>query len=115
MKFFLVPVMMLLAMAATGQNDLKLPEITPPSPEAYELTKYGDVPINEFTGMVSLNIPLYSLRAGQLEMPISLNYAGAGVKVDQLSTMTGINWTLSAGGLIARTIYDIPEQAVGAG
>jgi len=101
---------LLLSISASAQSDIKIPDITPPSPEAYQLTKYGDVPINEFTGMVSANIPLYAYKAGQLELPISLNYSGGGVKVDQLSTWTGVNWSLNAGGVISRTIHDNPDE-----
>lgn len=91
-------------------NEITLPNMTPPSPEAYALTKYGDIPVNEFTGMVNTTIPLYTYKAGQLELPISLNYSGAGVKVDDLSTWVGVNWTLNGSGVIARTIKDKPDE-----
>ncbi|MBP7174521.1 MAG: hypothetical protein KBA33_10740, partial [Cloacibacterium sp.] len=97
---------------AFSQTETQLPNYTPPTPEAYELTKYGDVPINEHTGMVTSEIPLYTYKAGKLELPISLNYTGAGVTVNQLSTWTGINWTLNAGGVIARTVNDQPDEYV---
>lgn len=106
----LLALCILMQIPALAQSDIKIPNITPPSPEAYQLTKYGDVPINEFTGMISANIPVYTYKAGQLELPISLSYTGGGVKVDQLSTWTGINWTLNAGGVIARTIHDNPDE-----
>lgn len=89
---------------------LTLPNYTPPSPDAFSITKYGDVPVNEFTGMVNSNIPLYTYRAGQLELPISINYVGAGIRVDEVSTWTGINWTLSAGGVITRNVNDIADE-----
>ncbi|WP_300567685.1 hypothetical protein, partial [Flavobacterium sp.] len=96
-----------------GLNDdtAKLPNFTPPSPEAYALTKYGDVPVNEFRGMINQTIPLYTFKSGLLELPISVNYSGAGVKVDDLPTWAGINWTLEAGGVITRTVKDIPDEA----
>jgi YD repeat-containing protein len=91
-------------------DPLTLPNYTPPSPDAFAMTKYGDVPINEFTGMVSQTIPLYTYKAGQLELPISINYTGAGVKVDDLPTWVGINWTLNAGGVITRNVNDIADE-----
>lgn len=90
---------------------LTLPNYTPPSPDAFAITKYGDVTINEFTGMVNQTIPLYTYKAGQLELPISISYAGAGVKVDDLPTWTGINWTLDAGGVITRNVNDIADES----
>ncbi|MBN9285540.1 MAG: hypothetical protein J0I85_14095, partial [Flavobacterium sp.] len=91
--------------------DLKMPDYTPASPNAFALTKYGDIPINEFTGMVTANIPVYTYKAGKLEVPITLNYTGAGVKVNQTASWTGINWTLNAGGVITRTIHDKPDES----
>lgn len=38
----------------------ELPQITPPSPTAFQMTRYGDVPINESTGKISPSIPLYT-------------------------------------------------------
>jgi hypothetical protein len=91
-------------------SSFNLPDYTPPSPEAYALTKYSNVSINEFTGMVSKTIPLYNYKAGQLELPISLNYSGAGIKVDDLPSWVGMNWTLSAGGVITRSVRDIADE-----
>ena len=87
-----------------------IPNFTPPSPEAYQMTKYGDLPIDEFNGKVQANIPLYEYVAGQLKLPISLNYYGAGVKVNDIPTQVGINWTLEAGGIITRELRDLPDE-----
>ncbi len=88
-----------------------VPEVTKPSVDAFALTKFGDIPINEYTGMVNASIPLYTLQSGHLSLPITLNYNAAGVKVSQPATWTGINWTLSAGGVITRTVNDKPDEA----
>ncbi|MDC8006366.1 RHS repeat protein [Aureisphaera galaxeae] len=89
-------------------NDL--PDFTPPSPEAHAITKYGNQTINESTGRVSSSIPIHNFQAGQLEMPISLNYTGNGVKLDDNNTWTGVNWVLNAGGVITRTVYHKPDE-----
>jgi hypothetical protein len=96
-----------------SQENIGMPKMTPPSPEAFALTKYGDVPVNEFSGMVNSTIPIYTYKVGNLELPISLNYTGAGVKVDDIPTWVGINWTLNAGGVITRTLKDDPDETVG--
>lgn len=93
-----------------GQDEVDLPNFTPPSPEVSEFTKYGDVEVNESLGMVNTSIPVYTYQAGHLQLPISLQYSGSGVKVNQSSTWTGINWTLQAGGVISRTVYDEPDE-----
>lgn len=88
-----------------------VPQITNPSVDAHAITKFGDIPINEYTGMVSAGIPLYTLKSGQLSLPISLNYNAVGVKVSQPATWTGINWVLNAGGVITRTVHDKGDEA----
>jgi len=94
-------------------NNVALPNFTPPSPHSFEMTKYGDIPVNEFTGMINANIPIYEYKAGNLSLPISLEYSGSGVKVDQSCTWTGINWVLRSGGVITRTINDIADELAG--
>lgn len=83
----------------------ELPNPTPPSPEAHAITKYGDLSINESTGKAMASVPIYTYSDGQVQVPISLNYLGNGVKVNEHNTWTGVNWTLNAGGLITRTVY----------
>ncbi|UUC44803.1 RHS repeat domain-containing protein [Flavobacterium cerinum] len=97
-----------------GPGQIVKPEVTAPSPQAYALTKFGDIPINEFTGMVNANIPIYTAKVGKLQLPIILNYSASGVKVAQTATWTGINWTLNAGGVISRTINDAPDESISA-
>ncbi|WP_395054668.1 hypothetical protein [Flavobacterium sp.] len=94
----------------TSLGNVSMPNFTPPSPSAFEFTKYGDIPVNEFSGMINTSIPLYEYKAGNLTMSISLNYASSGVKVDQSATWTGINWVLRTGGLITRTINDLADE-----
>src|SRR5690554_2949934 len=84
----------------------ELPSLVPPSPTAFQMTRYGDVPINESTGNISPSIPIYTYKAGRLELPISMSFQGNGVKVDQAATWTGINWNLNAGGVITRVVRD---------
>ncbi|THF53145.1 hypothetical protein E6C50_02775 [Flavobacterium supellecticarium] len=90
---------------------LVVPQITNPSVDAQAITKFGDIPISEYTGMVNAAIPLYTLKSGNLSLPINLDYNAAGVKVSQTATWTGINWVLNAGGVITRTVHDKGDEA----
>ncbi len=87
-----------------------LPEITPPSPTAYQLTKYGDIPINESTGIANITVPLYNFSAGSLSLPISLSYSTSGIKVDQVASWVGMGWNLNAGGVITRTVKGVADE-----
>jgi len=93
-----------------SQEANELPNCTLPSPEAYAITQYGDLQINESTGKISQSIPIFTYTSGKINIPITMNYFGAGVKVDQGSTWTGVNWTLNAGGVITRTVYHKPDE-----
>jgi len=93
-----------------SQEENQLPNFTLPSPQAFQMTKYGDVPVNESSGRVTSSIPLDSYVNGSLQLPLSLSYIGNGVKVDQLNTWTGVNWTLNAGGVITRIVNDFPDE-----
>lgn len=97
-------------LAQQPTDPFELPTKTVPSPQAFEMTKYGNVPVSEISGRINLSIPIYTYEVGDIKLPIGLSYAGAGVKVDQTTTWTGINWTLQAGGVITRTVNDGPDE-----
>ncbi|UPT71077.1 MAG: hypothetical protein M0D53_01275 [Flavobacterium sp. JAD_PAG50586_2] len=94
------------------EQQFAMPKITMPSSQAYQITKYGDVNINESSGRVTTSVPLRPFKVGNLEVPLRLSYVGNGVKVNQLTTWTGINWTLEAGGAITRIVKDEPDEKV---
>jgi hypothetical protein len=87
--------------------------IIPPSPTAGALGKYGSVPVSLSTGIPNISVPLYSYTQsgqGNLKLDISLNYHAGGIKVDEVSSNVGIGWSLSAGGVITRTMKSIPDE-----
>lgn len=79
-------------------------KMTPPSPTAFSFSKYGDTQINESMGIITPQIPIGTYKAGSIALPISMDYSGNGVKVDQAATWTGINWSIAAGGAITRQV-----------
>lgn len=46
--------------------ELERPQVTPPSPEAAELTKYITYPVNLSNGLVQMSIPLYEIVDGDI-------------------------------------------------
>lgn len=87
-----------------------VPNITPLSPTAYELDKYGQIPIGMFTGTPNVSVPLYEYKTTNLSVPISLSYNSNGIKVDQLSSNVGLGWSLNAGGVVTRIVRDITDE-----
>lgn len=93
--------------------DTYTPNIIPPSPTAYKLGTYGNTPIGLFTGSQNINVPLYTFKTANLEVPISMFYSSNGIKVDELSSNVGQSWNLSFGGVITRVVRDKPDEERG--
>ncbi len=106
-KLFLSIAMVLGGFMVHGQE---LPEIIPQSPEAAAFTKYkGD--LNLFEGKPTINIPIHTLQAGSISLPVSLSY-NAGVKVNQVASDVGLGWNLNMGGVVSRTVNGLPDSEV---
>ena len=90
----------------------ELPTITPPSPSAYELGKYGAVSVGMYTGTVQPNVPLLVYQTKNLKVPISLSYNSNGIKVDQMTSNVGLGWSLNAGGVITKITQGEPNNAL---
>ena len=93
-----------------GQNLDYIPQIAPPSPEAYKLSRYGDIQLQGNTGAFSHSIPIYDINFHGISLPITLSYSSNGVLVDELSGFTGTSWTLNAGGVISRTVRGVADE-----
>jgi len=87
-----------------------LQDVALPTPNAGALGKYGDIPVNHFTGIPQINIPLYTLQEGSLSLPITLNYHASGIKVAETASWVGLGWSLNAGGMITRTVLGLPDE-----
>ncbi|MGQ8337103.1 RHS repeat domain-containing protein [Sunxiuqinia sp. A32] len=79
-------------------------QIISPSPNASSLGQYGDVPVGNYTGVPNISIPLYSIKSGDIELPITLSYHASGIKVTQEASWVGLGWALNAGGVITRAV-----------
>ena len=78
---------------------------TPPkSPEAAAFAKYGDFPVNFYTGSVDIRVPLHTLQGSDISLPVSLRYDASGIKGNQLPTWVGLGWNLEAGGVVSQAI-----------
>lgn len=90
-------------------SQLNLPKMTPVSPNAAALGKYGEIPVSYYTGIPNTSIPLYVIKTGDIELPISLDYHGGGIKVEEMASWVGLGWSLSCGGTISRTVRGEPD------
>lgn len=84
--------------------------IIPPAPEVASMMKFVTIPVSPFTGQPNVDLPIYTLREGSIEIPISIRYHGGGIKVDENAGILGLGWSLNAGGCISRTVYGFPDE-----
>lgn len=104
------------AQTASQDDYIKnLNSIVPVSPEAAQLMKSIDFPVNLFTGSPDITIPLYTIQGQGISVPISLSYqAGGGVKIDEMATECGLSWSIS-NSQITREVRGAPDEGGGSG
>src|ERR1700759_691037 len=91
--------------AANGQDTTGLiGNVSIASPTAASLGKFGDIPVSYHTGIPDISIPIYTVQAGSLKLPIVMSYHAGGVKVQEPAGWVGAGWALNAGGVITRTV-----------
>lgn len=83
---------------------------TPKTPEAASFEKMAEIPVGNYTGTQNISIPLYTIEFGDIKIPISLDYLGTAIRVDQEASWVGLNWILNAGGAVTTQLspsYDV--------
>ncbi len=75
-----------------AQDNINLPPILPPSPDAAAFARYGEIPVDYNTGvaLTKIDIPIYTLHCGKLDIPISLSYHSAGIRVRDIASTVGV-------------------------
>ncbi|SKA40023.1 YD repeat-containing protein [Chitinophaga eiseniae] len=111
-KRLLVLLCLYVGIDAKAQSDVSQINsyVTPPPPNAAALARYGEIPVNQYTGIPSIEIPLFTAGSGQLKIPLSLSYHAGGIRVDEIASRTGLGWTLNTGGCVTRTVRGIADE-----
>jgi YD repeat-containing protein len=102
-------VVSLMCFCVNGQN---YPAVNIVSPTASALGKYVDFPVNLHTGVPEVNIPIYTVQEGPLQLPISLSYHASGLQVMELASWIGAGWSLNSGGVVSRSVKGIADETV---
>lgn len=110
---FLITVLSFTVWTSNAQMDFN--RIAPPNPDVAALFKTTVTPVNDYSGLPNVNIPLYTVEEGDISIPISLSYATGGIQVSEESSIVGLGWALSAGGAITRTVNGIDDFYPGIG
>ena len=91
------------------------PEVIPPSPQMEAFQTFTDIPVSYSTGVPDVSIPLYTLKSGNIEIPVVLRYHTHNVKPHMaLSTNVALGWTVDYGGSLSRSIVGSPDETLSA-
>jgi YD repeat-containing protein len=99
----------LMCFCVHGQN---YPAVNIVSPTASALGKYVDFPVSLHTGVPEVNIPIYTVQEGPLQLPISLSYHASGLQVMELASWVGAGWSLNVGGVVSRSVKGTADETV---
>src|SRR5947209_2306213 len=104
--FFLNSIVILAQAVPNFENAAQL------SPNAGKSSELSSVPVDAFTGMPRISIPIYNYRGSSngLNLNVSLDYFAGGIQVAESPTSTGLGWRLNAGGVIVRTVRGMPDD-----
>ena len=109
MKFKLILSLSLLVSIVSKAQNVQYQTFS--TPDVASLASEVKTPVSMTSGAVNVEIPLYTLKEGDIQVPISMSYDATGIRVGSVPGMTGQNWTLKAGGLITRVIKGAPDEA----
>lgn len=105
-------IIMLQTLASPVAGQLPSIDIAIKSPNAATLGQFGEIPVSYFTGIPSIEIPLYEFSIENHKFPIKLSYHPAGIRPEQRPGWTGVGWNLMAGGSISRIQNGQPDELV---
>lgn len=97
---------------STGGNvayDLSVNNVIPPTPEAAAISKFIDIPTDNYTGTPRVSIPLFGVEGRELGMNLSLDYHASGLKVGEVPSWVGAGWSLGGLGVISRTVRGMAD------
>lgn len=70
-----------------------------PTPEQASLMKFTNIPAGNHTGVFGYSVPIYTIQGKEFSLPISIDYHGMGIKVNEMASSVGIGWALNVGGI----------------
>lgn len=106
-KILIITSLFLFYIKAHSQD---LPNLTPLSPNAAEITKYGEIPVGYFTGVPNISIPIYTINTRELNLPLTLSYHAGGNRVESIASWVGLGWSLGTIPSISRSVRGIPDE-----
>jgi hypothetical protein len=83
------------------------------TPEVFSFKQEVFRPVSYYTGQADISVPLCQIQTNEMTIPISLAYIGGeGLRPVNPYSSVGFGWRLTAGGVITRTVKNIPDEYV---
>lgn len=98
----------------TASVTADMPGISPPSPTVSGLMKFEEVPVNNYTGIPDISIPLFKTEtlSKDISVNLGLKYHPSSIAVKEVAAYTGLGWSLVGGGTISRIVKGLPDEIV---
>jgi hypothetical protein len=112
MTFMNIKKYFLAVMSIAVLHNAAISQSTPAaSGNASAASKDAAIPVNYFTGIPAISIPIHSYtNHNGLSFGVSLDYFAGGIKVNEVPSSSGLGWNLNVGGVITRTVRGIPDD-----
>ena len=90
-----------------------IPPLSVNSPQTADMIRYDMVPVDLYSGRISLEVPLVHIEDKDFDFPVSIRYNSGGFKPADPDNIVGRNWMLNCGGLVYREINGVPDEVKG--
>lgn len=97
----------------TLPEDVTKPPVVFPSPSSAALASMVNENVDLYTGKATINLPIYTLKSGAIEVPIYLSGNVNAHKVNDIGTNVGMGFNLNTGGSITRVMRSLPDEFTG--
>lgn len=100
----------LTAFSQNPEISSELPDVIPPSPTVASLMKFEEVPVNNYTGIPDISIPLFQLETGSKSFDLTLRYHTNSTSLSTVASDVGLGWTVTGLGSISRSVRGLPDE-----
>lgn len=112
-KFLIAVTLIHIGFRAYSQENNYAPRdysIVPPTPEVSSLLDFKEYPVDYFRGLPQISYPIFTLKTGAIQVPITLTYHSGGIRVAQKCGNAGTGWDVTCGAVIGHTVYGAPDD-----
>jgi hypothetical protein len=111
MRYSILTILILVYTSVFSQTEVN--NIVPLAPNTAAFVRYGEVPVNNFTGTANISIPIYNIKTNEFNYPLELSYHTGGNKVEDIASWVGLGWSIGTIPMISRSVKGIPDEGTG--